>query len=96
MLISNHRPFEWRVWLAMLSCIPIFLVAMGLADRVFYGRANWPKLTGFTLRSVFMEPTHWYPQQTVYHKLFSSTWLIAFFILGQSYSGRNVSYAHRN
>ena len=60
------RPFTWHVWIAALTMVPIFLVCVGLANVAYEGsfdKAEWGRITGFTIRTAMIEPTYWYPQK---------------------------------
>ena len=44
------RPFGWRVWLAVLGIIPLYLLAAGLADLAYTG---W-SITSHSQTNVFL------------------------------------------
>ena len=85
------KPFDMYVWMSIASMVPLFLFILIAVNKLFSGKSNWGKNTGFVLRSVMIEPTHWYPKDTGFNKILTATWLIAIFILSQSYSGVLVS-----
>ena len=46
-------PLADEVWYASIISVPLYLLAMGLADYVFFRKVNWRALSGFALRNVF-------------------------------------------
>ena len=52
---SFLEPLSSEVWIMSMISIPIFLLAMGLAEYAYSGNFNWDIATGFVLRNVLGE-----------------------------------------
>lgn len=85
------RPFEWRVWSAIFTVVPFYILIAGLADWFYDGQSRFQSISGFALRSTFMEPTPWNPEERNFNKVFTCTFLLPIFVLGQAYSGILIS-----
>jgi hypothetical protein len=56
------RPFEWRVWLGIFVCPPIFLLSTVIADFYYNdGTVEIDRLCSFTLRIVLVEVAQYVP-----------------------------------
>ena len=60
---SFLEPLSLNVWILSIISIPIFLLAMGLAEYAYYGVFNWGIVTGFVLRNVFLENVPQLPER---------------------------------
>ena len=81
-------PFQYQVWILLMSSIPIYLVTMGLADYFYRGFADWDALSGFVIRNVLSEQNFIYPNQArAYQKLLVIIWALAMLVLVQAYAG---------
>ena len=81
-------PLDYEVWLGLLISVPIYLLAMALADYLYSGYVDLDDLTGFILRNVLSEQHSRLSKNTkVYKKLLIMTWIWSMLILVQSYAG---------
>ena len=81
-------PFTYPVWLMIIASLPIYLLAMGLADYTYSRCADWDRLFGFILRNALSEQNFRPPNHTkAYQKTLIITWLWSVLVLVQSYSG---------
>ena len=64
-------PLELNVWLAFILCVPIYLLAMVLADYIFDGYADWGELSDFVIRNALSEHNSTMPRnKQMYQKFF--------------------------
>ena len=84
---SFLEPMSSEVWIMSIFSIPIFLLAMGLADYAYCGNFNWDTVAGFVLRNVFLENVAKLPDRALYQRLFVITWIWCVFVVAQSYAG---------
>ena len=81
-------PFSYSVWLGFLLSIPIYVLAMGLADYLFCGHVDLDDLTGFIMRNALSEQNFAPPNNTqTYKKILIITWIWSMLVLVQSYAG---------
>ena len=81
-------PFQHIVWILILFTIPMYTVAMGLADYVFMGFSDWDTLCGFVIRNALSENNSISPNRSkAYQKIFIIVWASSIFVLVQSYAG---------
>ena len=83
------RPFNLKVWISSLVVIPIFTVAMGMANYVFLGDIRWFRVFSFVLRTILVKPgvTLSSYEKYSYQKLFCIVWISSFFVLRKAYLG---------
>ena len=85
------KVFDWRIWLVLLSLTPTFILVSGLSDRFFKGRTHWWGQVDFALRTIFMDSVFpCIPQERVYNKILSFTWIWGCFVLFAAYSGNSL------
>ena len=80
-------PLADEVWYASIISVPLYLLAMGLADYVFFQKMNWRALSGFVLRNVFTEHSQLPRCKRVYQKVLIIFWVAPIYVLAQSYAG---------
>ena len=83
-------PLSFHVWLCSLLCVPIYLLAMGLADYLFNGYADWHAVTddfAFVIRNALSEQNYTPRDKLVYQKIFIIIWASSMLVLVQSYAG---------
>ena len=80
-------PFSLNVWLSSVLCVPIYLLAMGLADCLFDGQADWGAVTDFVLRNALSEQNYVPRDKQAYQKLLIVIWSLGMLVLVQSYAG---------
>ena len=81
-------PFHYIVWILIIFSIPIYIVAMGLADYVCMGSSDWDTLCGFVIRNALSEHNSISPNRSrVYQKILIIFWTASTFVLVQSYAG---------
>ena len=85
------RPYHWKVWIGILLSPPVFILTMGVADRWAnngdWRRVRWATITGFALRTCFIQSAPWLPESRLYRKMFSLGWMWAFFVIAQGFAG---------
>ena len=81
-------PFSFELWLGFILCIPIYILAMGLADYLFIGYADFGGLTDFIMRNALSEQ-NFAPRndKQAYKKLLIIIWIWSMMVLVQSYAG---------
>ena len=69
-------PFEDEVWICFLLSVPIFIIAMGLAEYITNEEHSvpWATLIGFVLRNVLSENTGKLPDKRLYQKIMVYAW----------------------
>ena len=81
-------PLDYEVWLGLMISVPIYLLAMALADYLYSGYVDLDDLTGFILRNALSEQHSTLSKNTkVYKKLLIMIWIWSMLILVQSYAG---------
>ena len=80
-------PFSFNVWIGSILSAPIYLLAMGLADYLFNGFADWGTVTDFVIRNALFEHTHFPLDKQVYQKILIFIWSWCMSVLVQSYAG---------
>ena len=80
---SLVHPFEHEVWIAVLAVIPIFTLAMGLAEYFSSGKINFGRTIGFVARTVLSEPVPKLPDDgRGYKRVLVIVWMWSFLVLG--------------
>ena len=81
-------PLDYEVWLGLILSVPIYLLAMVLADYLYIGYADLDDLIGFILRNALSEQNSRLTKDTrAYQKVFILVWIWSTLILVQSYGG---------
>ena len=83
-------PLSFHVWLCSILCVPIYLLAMGLADYLFNGYADWGAVTddfNFVIRNALSEQNYAPRDKRVYQKILIVIWSWSMLVLVQSYAG---------
>ena len=81
-------PFSFRVWIGFIVCIPIYIIAMGLADYLYAGYAELGDLSGFIIRTAMSEQkSQLLNCSQGYKKLLIIIWASCMLVLVQSYAG---------
>ena len=81
------HPLTKEVWYALIICVPMYLLVMGLADYAFMGVAKWKILSGFILRNIFSEHAEMPLIKNSYQKILVITWVALTYLLVQCYAG---------
>ena len=81
------EPFSFRVWLCFMICLPIYLLAMGMADYLFNGYADLGELSSFIVRNALSEQNYALPNKQEYKRLLIVIWAWSMLVLVQSYAG---------
>ena len=81
------KPFQYEVWMLLVISIPIYILAMTLADYIYSGNVNWKSLIGFVGRITLHSDVINVDNRRLYQKLFIIIWMYAFLILGYAYAG---------
>ena len=87
-LWSFVNPMAYQVWICALCSIPIYILAMGLAEYLCSGSGpiDWPSLVGFVVRNAFHENIR-LPDKGTPRKLLIIVWIWSAFIVCASYAG---------
>ena len=83
-------PLSFHVWICSLLCVPIYLLAMSLADYLFNGYADWGAVTDdfdFVIRNALSEQNYAPRDKQVYQKILIVIWSWSMLVLVQSYAG---------
>ena len=81
-------PFQYNVWLLLIASVPIYLIAMALADYFYYGFIDWDDLGGLLVRNVLSEQNFRLPDRAqVYQKILDIIWIWSMLVIVQAYSG---------
>ena len=81
-------PFTYTVWLLIVTSMPVYIFAMGMAYYLCSGSADWDMLCGFVIRNALSEQNDRIPDQAkAYQKLLIITWLCFTLVLVQAYAG---------
>ena len=81
-------PFSPSVWLCFIISLPIYLLAMGMADYLFNGYADLGKLSSFIVRNAMSEQNYALPNdKQVYKRILIAIWAWCMLVLVQSYAG---------
>ena len=86
-LFKILNPFQHEVWALIIISIPIYILAMAMADYLYFGHVNWESLIGFVGRTALHTDIKDKKGQRLYQKLFIITWTGAFLILYHAYAG---------
>ena len=81
------HPLGNEVWYALITCAPMYLLVMGLADYAFLGVAKWQQLSGFILRNIFSEHAEMPLIKNSYQKILVITWVALTYLLVECYAG---------
>ena len=67
---SFLHPFSLHVWIVLLLCIPTLILAMVLADYIYFASfATWQTSAGFVLRVACFDNTNHHPGRRKYGKV---------------------------
>ena len=87
------RPLHWHVWAALMITIPLYWLAMCLADVFFEGEARWYRLGLFTLLPLITQSLTTIPNTKQYKRTFTAFWLVGALVLTNAYAGEK-NYLH--
>ena len=83
-------PFGDNVWLTIVTCIPIYIIVMGLVYHFYSGIGDWGTVSGFVIRNALSEQNGSLPDHAsarVHQKILVIIWLWCTLVLVQAYSG---------
>ena len=81
--------FSASVWILLLGSVATHILAMGLADLCFWGRADWGNISGFVLRhlvSYFSSHCLLRRSTTAHQWILITTWVWCTMLLVLAYS----------
>ena len=81
--------FSTSVWIMLLGSVVTYILAMGLADLCFWGRADWGNISGFVLRhlvSYFSSHCCLCSSSTAHQWILIATWVWCTMLLVLTYS----------
>ena len=82
------NPFTNTVWFLIITSLPLYMLAMGLAYYFYNGSADWDTLSGFVIRNALSEQASTISDQSkAYHKILILTWLGFTLVLVYAYAG---------
>ena len=84
---SFVNPLEFDVWILWIISIPIFILAMGVADYIATRVIDWETLVGYVLRNVLTEHAKRIPDKESYQKMFVIVWTFSSFVLVMAFCG---------
>ena len=80
--------FQYQVWILLLTCVPLYIITMGLIDYWYRGFADWENISGFIIRGALSEQNGKFPnQERVCQKLLNIIWIWSMLVLVQAYAG---------
>ena len=81
-------PFTHEVWIGIVISIPLYLLAMGIANYLYGRSVDMDAVTGFIIRNALSEHKSRLPSHTrAYQKILLMTWIWSMIILVQAYVG---------
>ena len=81
-------PLTHEVWIGFIISIPLYLLAMGLADYLYGRSVDLGALTGFVIRNALSEQNSRLPSHTkAYQKILLMIWVWSMIVLVQAYAG---------
>ena len=81
-LLSIADPLTFDVWMMFFFSIPIYMLAMLLADYINPSASkDWEEVVGFVLRNAMMEHKDYMNVAALHQKIFFSVWTVSTFIL---------------
>ena len=87
-LLSFADPLTFEVWMMFFISIPIYMLAMLLADYIYPAAStDWEGVVGFVFRNAVMEHNAYIQVAALHQKIFFLVWTASTFILLQGYSG---------
>ena len=81
------RPFNYDIWLILLFLPPLYIIVMGLSDKIFDGMGHW----SFQLEFVYMnllKQVDKVPILRKYNRILAQTWIFGAFIMTTLYLGK--------
>ena len=86
-LLSFTKPLATEVWIFSFITIPLFTLAMALADYLAGIEVDWEYLVGFVLRNIFSETMGNLRDRKAYQKFITCIWMFSSFLLVMCYAG---------
>ena len=80
-------PFSYSVWLGFILCVPIYILAMILADFLFLKDVDIGVLCGFVIRNALSEQNSIPNHSQLYKRLLITVWIFCMMVLVLSYAG---------
>ena len=81
-------PYTWQLWILCITIIPLYIIAFGLMDCLYFGSVNWNEISDFVIRNALSEQNFEIPCRTkTYQRLLVIIWLWSSMILVSSYAG---------
>ena len=84
---SFINPFRYEIWIFTLISIPVYILAMGVAEYIADRHVNWEILVGFVMRNVCSETMGKLPDKRPYQKILVFVWVWSCFVLVMSFAG---------
>ena len=84
---ARIEPFHWKVWAVIAALPPMYLILITLSECIFTNHVHWWKVIDITLRPVFLQGVPKLPEEYMYNRIFSITWIMMMYILGTAYLG---------
>ena len=88
-MLAFAYPLTSEVWIATIISIPIYIIAMCMADYFFCGVVDWETNIGFVLRNTLTEHIEQskVPDRRLYQKVLIVFWALPLGIIVWAYSG---------
>ena len=84
---SFINPFRYEIWIFTLISIPVYILAMGVAEYIADRHVNWEILIGFVMRNVCSDPMGKLPDKRPYQKILVIVWVWSCFVLVMAFAG---------
>ena len=96
-LWSFLNPLTYQVWIGILISMPLLILAMGLANYIFYQHMDWQNVINFVLRVALVDGRSIKSCRLnmKYQKLMAIAWMLALFVITQAYAGNLTSILTR-
>lgn len=89
--------FGYKIWMILFAVVPLYILVLGLADYIYYGKADWKNLAGFVVRTTMVEVVSKpLPNNAKsYQKLLIISWTLPVFVLAAAYAGNLTAFMAR-
>ena len=92
-VLSFLYPFSYKVWILVLTSIPLLILAMGLTN--YRADIPWGRIAGFVLRVAMVDGRFSFrimnSKGNAYEKGLALIWIWVFFILVHAYDGNLIA-----
>ena len=87
-LAAITNALELRVWLVILTTMPVYIMIMVIANWEYFGDMKWEVFASFVIRTSVMEQrVECPPANRLYQKILILSWIVPLFVLITGYVG---------